>query len=86
MICDPPAPEMSALPGTSLPSTVRGTYISREVRAALRSMTPKEAMMSAAPFSGRFTRVFSPVTRTDPGPIWDMIGIIILVRRPDSPQ
>ena len=49
------------------------------------SLTPKLIIISSAPFSGRFRRVFSPVIEQDPPPSAAIKGIIILVRNPDSP-
>ena len=88
MSCEPSFPEISALPGTRLFFTVRGTNTSLKalLRAlSLESRTPNDAIMSAAPFSGRPGRVFSPVMRTGPLPSTATMGIISRVSRPDSP-
>ena len=95
MIWEPLIPEIEAFPALREPFMSRGTKTSAasagpeaELAAlspAWTSLTPKADIISGAPLSGLPVNVFSPVTIMSPSFRTERRGIIILVRRPDSP-
>ena len=67
-------------------ATEAGLPADREALSpAWTSLTPKADIISGAPLSGLPVNVFSPVTLMSPSLRTERSGIIILVRRPDSP-
>ena len=95
MIWEPLTPDIEAFPALREPLMSRGTKTSAasagpeaELAAlspAWTSLTPKADIISGAPLSGLPVNVFSPVTLMSPSFRTERSGIIILVRRPDSP-
>ena len=96
MIWEPLTPDIEAFPALREPLMSRGTKTSAAESAgpeaelaalspAWTSLTPKADIISGAPLSGLPVNVFSPVTLTSPSLRTERSGIIILVRRPDSP-
>ena len=91
IICEPPEPETVTFPPISFPETFSGTKTSSAFRCTASScgrfsrLTPNDAIISRAPFSGLRVNVPSPAISVSPPPRAATRGIISLVSRPDSP-